>query len=187
MIILTLLARLGEPSCLTFGSTPSFLPRGLARVGERIAQDLFEQSREQFDLSGAEISLLFALRRLGPPYTARPRTLGPMLLITSGAVTKQINRLESRGLVSRSPDPATRNGQMVSLTDPGFELSERAVRHLARHSIFAAVADQLPESLIAEGNRLVSTILAIFAQRRDALQAPVTSRPPAASPLSFID
>lgn len=114
----------------------SFLLGALVvHIGRLIEDDLFAKCRSEFDIAGPEMVMLFALRRVGSPYIARPRTLVRMLLITSGAVTKQIDRLEARGLVSRSPDPESLNGQIVTLTQKGIDLTDGAVRFLADGSI----------------------------------------------------
>lgn len=130
----------------------------LVRLGQIAGRDLADRSKRQFGSSGAELGLLFALRRQGAPYTARPRTLTRALLITSGAVTKQIDRLEAKGLVSRSADTASLNGQLITLTDAGFDLTERAVRHLADHSIVAEATQADPEAL-AEGLHFARALL----------------------------
>jgi DNA-binding MarR family transcriptional regulator len=131
----------------------------MMRIGQMLEQDLLQTASRLFDIGGAELGLLMALRRLGPPYAARPRTLIPLLLITSGAVTKQIDRLEKKGLVSRAQDTATRNGQIVTLTEDGLALTERAVRHLAARSIGCQAAETLPREVIAKGDVFVRAML----------------------------
>lgn len=160
------------------------LSAALMRIGQTIERDLFDQARRLFGITGGEILLLFALRRQGAPYIARPRTLTRMLLITSGAVTKQIDRLETKGLVRRSPDTDSLNGQLVSLTDAGLALAERAVRHLADHSIGCEAAARLPVQKVRAGSGFAQALLDEF----EAIEAgdtpgPVAARPAAAPPL----
>lgn len=141
------------------------LGAALVRIGQTVARDLLDQSKRRFGRTAAEISLLFALRRQGHPYAARPRTLTRALLITSGAVTKQIDRLEARGLVQRSADPDSLNGQIVSLTTAGLALTEKAVRHLAEHSVVSEAAARLPPGTIATGESFARALLDSLAAR----------------------
>jgi DNA-binding MarR family transcriptional regulator len=51
-------------------------------------------------------------------------------LVTSGAMTNRINRLEARGLVSRQADPEDGRRVVVALSDPGRKLVDRALDDL---------------------------------------------------------
>jgi len=74
--------------------------------------------------------ILFALRRAGPPYALRPTELFYSLLVTSGAVSKQVDRLEAAGYVKRSVGPAKSGGSLIVLTTSGFELVNRGLSTL---------------------------------------------------------
>jgi DNA-binding MarR family transcriptional regulator len=120
------------------------------RIGRIVEDDWSMLCQTEFGVSGPEASLLFALRRLGSPYRTRPRDLTRMLLITSGAVVKQIARLAAVGLVERSQDPGSRNGQLIALTASGMALVDRAIPSLASRSIMAdALRDMDPQTLEA--------------------------------------
>ncbi|MEO7511983.1 MAG: MarR family transcriptional regulator [Gemmatimonadaceae bacterium] len=67
------------------------------------------------------------LRRQGPPYTLTPTELSLAAMLTSGAMTNRLDRLETRGLVRREPDPDDRRGVRVVLTSAGLELVDRAI------------------------------------------------------------
>ena len=76
--------------------------------------------------------MLAALRRAGPPYRMNPTALYESVLLSSGGMTKRLDRLEATGLVVRLPDPTDRRGRLVALTDRGRELVDAAVvDHLA--------------------------------------------------------
>lgn len=48
---------------------------------------------------------------------ATPGALGPALGLTTGSVTAMLDRLEKRGHLTRSPDPADRRKTLVRITD----------------------------------------------------------------------
>lgn len=71
--------------------------------------------------------VLLALRRQGPPHQLTPTDLRRATLLTSGAMTTRLDRLEEDGLVRRTPDPADRRSFQVSLTERGRLLADRAL------------------------------------------------------------
>jgi DNA-binding MarR family transcriptional regulator len=76
--------------------------------------------------------VLAALVRSGPPHRLRPSELVGALVLSSGAVTNRIDRVETAGLVERLPDPDDRRGTLVALTDKGRQVVDEAVvAHLA--------------------------------------------------------
>jgi DNA-binding MarR family transcriptional regulator len=53
-------------------------------------------------------------------------------LLSSGGMTKRIDRLEREGLVERRPDPADRRGTLIRLTEQGHALIDEALEaHVA--------------------------------------------------------
>ncbi len=95
----------------------------LSRVS-RLARHLDRGRRSAFarsGLEGWEFDVLAALRRAGAPYELSPGRLLTQTLVTSGTMTNRIDRLASRGLVARRPDPTDRRGVQVRLTPAGRE------------------------------------------------------------------
>lgn len=74
-----------------------------------------------------EFDVLATLRRAGAPYRLTPTELYRSLLITSGAMTNRLARLESAGMVERVADSNDRRSSQVALTVQGKELIEQAV------------------------------------------------------------
>jgi DNA-binding MarR family transcriptional regulator len=102
------------------------LALGLMRMGRMIDYNYDKKCRERFSLTGAEMRILLALRRSGKPFALRPTDLFKALLISSGAVTKQVDRLVRKQYVSRLDDPTHGGGSLVQLTRDGLRVVNRA-------------------------------------------------------------
>jgi DNA-binding MarR family transcriptional regulator len=100
----------------------------LAALGTAV----IEAGLARHGLKLGEFDVLASLRRAGDPPELTPGALVRQLMLSSGAMTNRIDRLEAAGLVTRRPDPADRRGVVVALTDEGRALVDRAVvDHLA--------------------------------------------------------
>lgn len=77
--------------------------------------------------------MLSALRRSGKPYQLSPGQLVHETLVTSGTMTNRVDRLVTRGLVERSPDPEDRRGVQVRLTSAGRKAVDGALDALLTH------------------------------------------------------
>lgn len=101
----------------------------LSRV-TRLARHLDRARSQAFSSHGLEVwefDVLVALRRSGEPYELSPGRLLQQTLVTSGTMTNRIDRLATRGLVERRPDPADRRGVIVRLTERGAEQADAAL------------------------------------------------------------
>jgi DNA-binding MarR family transcriptional regulator len=63
--------------------------------------------------------LLATLRRAGAPYELTPTQLMRTTMLSSGGMTKRLDRLTDAGLIERRPDPTDRRGTLVRLTRRG--------------------------------------------------------------------
>jgi DNA-binding MarR family transcriptional regulator len=92
----------------------------------------FAQVFNRYGLTFGEYEVLAALVRSGPRHRLKPSELVGALVLSSGAVTNRIDRVETAGLVERLPDPDDRRGTLVALTDKGRQVVDQAVvAHLA--------------------------------------------------------
>lgn len=107
------------------------------RLGRMLDKLDDERNRLCHGLSSSEMRVIFALRRAGAPFTRRPTDLFKAVLVTSGAITKQVGRLVERGYVKRPPDPANNGGFLVQLTPAGVALADEGL---------SALADQSPDN-----------------------------------------
>lgn len=103
----------------------------LMRLGRILDRVDDQRCRAKFGLSGADMRVLYALRRAGAPYCRRPTELFRSLLVTSGAITKQVDRLAKLKLVKRSRDPADNGSFLVSLTPQGLKMADQSLSALA--------------------------------------------------------
>jgi len=107
-------------------------PLPMAVVGRilRLAGHLERRANEAlkpFELPIWGFDVLGALRRRGAPYSMTPTELMRSVLLSSGAMTNRIDRLEAQGLVERKPDPEDRRSLQVGLTRKGLKVIDDAV------------------------------------------------------------
>ncbi|MBO9579032.1 MAG: MarR family transcriptional regulator [Microbacteriaceae bacterium] len=80
----------------------------------------------RYDLGEGEFDVLATLRRNGPPYELVAGEIARYTIVTSGAVTKRVDRLEAAGLVTRRPSAADGRSRVVALTDAGLRVIDAA-------------------------------------------------------------
>ena len=99
----------------------------------RLAQ-LFESKRTDhlagFGLTPGDFDVLATIRRTQGSDGVNPGQVLQSVLITSGGLTKRLDRLESAGLIRRHPDPADRRATLLRLTPPGADLVDRVIPSL---------------------------------------------------------
>ncbi|MFX0576377.1 MarR family winged helix-turn-helix transcriptional regulator [Nocardia nepalensis] len=96
----------------------------------RLSQVVGAELRKTFaahGLDAASFDVLATLRRSDPPHALTPTELMRSAMITSGGVTQRLDRLEERGLVTRSRSEYDRRGIQVTLTEPGRDLIDAAL------------------------------------------------------------
>jgi DNA-binding MarR family transcriptional regulator len=94
------------------------------RLGRLVDQAL-KPIIEKEDLSVPEFDVLAVLRRSGKPFRLPIWKLREFSLLSSGAMTNRIDRVESKGLVERFPNSKDRRGVLVGLTSKGKEAIEK--------------------------------------------------------------
>lgn len=131
-------------------------PMGVIGRLHRLAEALHEQLRPVFaaaGLSDGEFDVLASLRRSGAPYELTPGELSATTMVTSGAVTKRLDRLERAGLLTRSVCADDARSRRIRLTPAGFELADRLIgEHVANeHRLLSGLTE-------AERGRLASLL-----------------------------
>jgi DNA-binding MarR family transcriptional regulator len=115
-------------------------------------------------LTYSEATLLYQLLLAGEPYRQSPTQLNEYLGLTSGGVTKTVDRLEAQELVHRVPDSVDGRSIQVGLTESGLEAARRVAR------AFASRYEELVKSLAPEEKKQ-----AVMTLRRllDVFEAPL--------------
>ncbi len=129
-------------------------PQGVIGRLHRLAGHLTEQLLvvyRRFGLGEGEFDVLAALRRAGPPFERAPGELARFTMVTTGAMTKRLDRLERDGLVARRRSTADGRGRVVALTTAGRELIDRAfTEHMANeHRLLTELTDHEKATLEA--------------------------------------
>ncbi|MFD3513026.1 MarR family winged helix-turn-helix transcriptional regulator [Streptomyces sp. NPDC058657] len=107
-------------------ATPMLVMGRLFRLANALDQQLRPPFRDA-GLGSGDFDVLAALRRAGEPYALSAGELSRTVLVTTGAISKRVDRLESRGLVSRSVDESDSRGRLVALTAKGVELADELI------------------------------------------------------------
>lgn len=135
-------------------------PLGIIGRAPRIFTHLMQRAQSwlaPLGLGWETFSLIATLRRAGSPYELTPTELRRQSLLTSGAMTNRIDRVEALGLVLRRPDPADRRGIRVRLTAAGRRLADRAIEvHFAESARLLAT---LGPTRCADLERLLAALL----------------------------
>ena len=104
-------------------------------------------------LSYTDFDVLATLMRSGKPYALTPTALRRSVLITSGAMTAALDRLEGGGLIVREPNPDDRRSLTARLTADGRRLARKAARLR-----FADAAESITGLSAAEQVRLAALL-----------------------------
>jgi DNA-binding MarR family transcriptional regulator len=100
-----------------------------------MAKYLDQVRREAFDrhgLQGWEFDVLAELRRSGEPYELTPGQMSSAILLSTGAMTNRLNRIEAAGLIVRREDPKDGRVVRVRLTTAGRQRVDDALADLLR-------------------------------------------------------
>jgi DNA-binding MarR family transcriptional regulator len=100
-------------------------PMGVIGRISQLQREVFLAQRATFarhGLDAASFDVLAALRRAGEPYQ-----LTRTALVTSGAITQRLDRLEEKRLITRGRSDADGRAVVVTLTDEGWAAVETAL------------------------------------------------------------
>jgi DNA-binding MarR family transcriptional regulator len=106
----------------------------LHRLALRLTVEL-ETVYRRHGLGEGDFDVLAALRRAGAPFERRPSEIAEHTMVTTGAVSKRLDRLESAGLVQRRVSETDGRGRVVALTPAGRRVIDAALAdHVANEA-----------------------------------------------------
>jgi DNA-binding MarR family transcriptional regulator len=113
----------------------------LHRLAAAVTDELVPVYRAH-GLGEGDFDVLAALRRAGPPFERAPGELAEHTMVTTGAMTKRVDRLAAAGLVTRRRAEEDGRGRVVALTAHGKDLVDRAFTdHMANERRLLDVLD----------------------------------------------
>lgn len=127
-------------------------PQGIIGRLHRLGDHLNEELRPVFAAAGlgdGDFDVMAALRRAGEPYELSPGDLAATTMVTSGAVTKRVDRLVARGLATRRVGDGDGRSRVIALTPAGVALVDDLVeKHMANeHRLVAGLTPRERETL----------------------------------------
>ena len=99
----------------------------LLEAAQLLERDWLSPLAAQFELHQGEFDVVATLRRSGEPWALTPTELYEGLMLSSGAMTSRLDRLERKGLIERVPAPSDRRSILVRLTPAGLALIDRVL------------------------------------------------------------
>ncbi|WP_181774530.1 MarR family winged helix-turn-helix transcriptional regulator [Amycolatopsis pittospori] len=88
----------------------------------RVVDKKLKEFNTRHGLESWEFDVLTTLRRSGEPGGLTPGALLKAAMVTSGAITNRIDRMETKGLVERVRDGEDRRSVRIRLTEKGCEV-----------------------------------------------------------------
>lgn len=114
----------------------------LMRIAKHMETRVAELHK-RYDLKMGEFDVLATLRRSGAPYCLTPSALIESMMLTSGAMTNRLDKLEKKGLISREHSKEDRRSVTVALTSVGLQLIDNLiVEHVEVQRDFIGLGDE---------------------------------------------
>lgn len=111
---------------------------------------------KKYDLKLGEFDVLATLRRSGKPYRLTPSELIDTMMLTSGAMTNRLDKLENKGLISREHSKEDRRSVTVQLTQDGLVLIDKLIEE------HADVQKSLVKSMTAAQKKQTNQLLKVW-------------------------
>ncbi|CAB3768203.1 MarR family winged helix-turn-helix transcriptional regulator [Paraburkholderia humisilvae] len=108
-----------------------------------------------------ELHVLLALRRAGAPYAMRPTDLFKSLLVTSGAMSKRIDRMEGMKLVARVADHEDLRSSNIVLTEAGVAAADKAIVRIADGLAVLRAEIGMSDAQFSEADSYIRRILSV--------------------------
>ncbi|MEM8985209.1 MAG: MarR family transcriptional regulator [Pseudomonadota bacterium] len=112
---------------------PELEPEGMAVIGRvvqlgRKVEQRIQTKLKPYGLTYTDFDLLATLRRSGGDYCLTPTELRQSVLLTSGAMTAALDRIEGMGLIERVRTKPDRRSLAARLTPAGRALLDKVLK-----------------------------------------------------------
>jgi DNA-binding MarR family transcriptional regulator len=97
---------------------------------ERRLSLALEPTFDELGIRGGDYEVLGHLRRAGKPYERTPTDLSRLMFLTTGAMTRRLDRLERDGYLARIPHGSDRRSVMVRLSPLGLTMTDHVVERI---------------------------------------------------------
>ncbi|ACU73623.1 transcriptional regulator, MarR family [Catenulispora acidiphila DSM 44928] len=138
-------------------------PMGIVGRISRLSRLLDKELKDFFAGHGLEFwefDVLATLRRSGAPYELSAGALLKTAMVTSGAITNRVDRMETKGLVLRVRDPDDRRGVRIRLTPDGLALIDKLMPlHVANEQRLLAELGEGDQDTLADLLRTLAASL----------------------------
>ena len=127
------------------------------RLARRLNQ-WYDRQLADLDITTGEWSVLTELARLADGDARTPSQLAVAANVAPSSMTHRLDRMATRGLVSREPDPGNRTRVLVRLSDAGWQLYASAIResNVVEADLIAGLATDQVDELASLLERLIA-------------------------------
>lgn len=146
---------MGSRSRLANDAWEALLSAHATLMKEFLAEDIWDE------VSMREYDVLYTLSKADGPL--RLSELNSHVLLSQPALSRLVDRLITRGLLERQPDPDDRRSVLIGLTDAGRASQRKVGRRHAR-----SVAKALTRDLSVEDMELLETTASKLARRESS-------------------
>ena len=120
------------------------------RLAARLTEEITAVYRE-FGLSEGDFDVLATLRRQTGSRGLTCGALAESTMVTSGGMTKRVDRLETAGLVRRHESESDGRSRVVELTPAGYALVDEAfTAHIANEHRLVEVLEPADQAALAQ-------------------------------------
>ena len=121
----------------------------LHRLAQRLTEELVAVYGE-YGLGEGEFDVLATLRRAGAPYELAPGELARSTMVSSGAVTKRVDRCVEQGWVTRRVGDGDLRSRVIALTPAGLDVIDRAfTAHMANEHRLVGLLGEMERARLA--------------------------------------
>ncbi len=101
----------------------------------------------KYGITAVEVRALFLIKLIGEKST--PALISRLLFREHNTVTALLNRMQNKGLITKTKNPDKKKTWRISLTEKGEEAYKNSTRKESLHNIFSALSDDEKEVMIS--------------------------------------